>query len=560
MQTQRDHVHAYQMMIGRMSAGLLLGDTNYGDHPARRAYLGLIWGVVLGLLIGIGFWVYGLINPGGNEGYQTPGAILVEEETGATYIYRGERLIPVRNQASAMLLSGPDSQIITITRASLSELPRGPMVGIPDAPEAVPDQAGMAGQSWLLCLPLAGLDGPGSAADGAARMSINMSPDARAAAVPPDRYAWVMAADGTGYIVWNGFKLPVADDSVPLALGFQPGQAARAPDPWLAALPDGPELGAARFPSAGQERSVDGTAHAVGDLFRRVAGNTEQFYVLLSDGLAPISRTEVALQRARFGTPVTEIDESTLAAERPSSDPAYLRRIPEFLAFQPVLPDHQRTFCLRQRGQDGDVTSQLVRTPRADAARGIGRPHLKPTTGVLAAAAPIPKEGAPVRYLITDRGYKYLLSDDDVVAALKLPDSFRPMAPDVLAAIPSGPALSISAAAGSTAGEQGPPKCGDLSGYAGVALAELPPQAAETRQLIDEGGPFPYPERDGSVFGNREGILPDCPDGHYREYTVPTPGSPDRGERRLVAGQKGELFYTGDHYQSFVLVEASASP
>lgn len=71
-----------------------------------------------------------------------------------------------------------------------------------------------------------------------------------------------------------------------------------------------------------------------------------------------------------------------------------------------------------------------------------------------------------------------------------------------------------------------------------------------TLELIDEGGPFPY-ERDGVTFQNREGILPSRPQGFYSEYTVVTPGSKDRGARRIVAGDDGSRFYTDDHYDSF---------
>lgn len=78
----------------------------------------------------------------------------------------------------------------------------------------------------------------------------------------------------------------------------------------------------------------------------------------------------------------------------------------------------------------------------------------------------------------------------------------------------------------------------------------LPAEVAETLVLIDKGGPFPY-DRDGVVFENREGLLPDHPRGYWHEYTVPTPGSGDRGARRLVVGGAGEVYYTGDHYGSF---------
>jgi ribonuclease T1 len=84
-----------------------------------------------------------------------------------------------------------------------------------------------------------------------------------------------------------------------------------------------------------------------------------------------------------------------------------------------------------------------------------------------------------------------------------------------------------------------------------VRVAELPLEARQTLALIRKGGPFPY-ARDGVTFGNREGLLPDKPRGYYREYTVKTPGSRDRGARRIVAGHgSGEFYYTDDHYRSF---------
>jgi ribonuclease T1 len=88
-----------------------------------------------------------------------------------------------------------------------------------------------------------------------------------------------------------------------------------------------------------------------------------------------------------------------------------------------------------------------------------------------------------------------------------------------------------------------------------VALAQLPEQARQTEELIRRGGPFPY-AKDGTVFGNRERLLPRHKRGYYREYTVKTPGSRDRGARRIVCGGEkpsapDACYYTADHYSSF---------
>ena len=94
------------------------------------------------------------------------------------------------------------------------------------------------------------------------------------------------------------------------------------------------------------------------------------------------------------------------------------------------------------------------------------------------------------------------------------------------------------------------PRAQGGSGLPTIRYQDLPKQARETIALIEKGGPFPF-ERDDIVFQNREQLLPRQRSGYYREYTVITPGSRDRGERRIIAGAGGELYYSDDHYESF---------
>ncbi|WP_423213698.1 ribonuclease domain-containing protein [Pseudonocardia sediminis] len=129
----------------------------------------------------------------------------------------------------------------------------------------------------------------------------------------------------------------------------------------------------------------------------------------------------------------------------------------------------------------------------------------------------------------------------------------------LLAALPSTafastPAPAAAAAPAAVTAPSAVP--GESSGLPVRALSSLPAQATDTYRLIQRGGPFPY-SRDGITFQNREGILPARSGGYYREYTVPTPGSSDRGARRIVTGSADEVYYTGDHYSSFVVVDVS---
>lgn len=87
-----------------------------------------------------------------------------------------------------------------------------------------------------------------------------------------------------------------------------------------------------------------------------------------------------------------------------------------------------------------------------------------------------------------------------------------------------------------------------------ISVAQLPTEGSQTYRLIHQGGPFKY-DKDGTVFGNRERLLPTEKRGFYREYTVTTPGSKNRGARRIVCGGEPRVpdacYYTADHYESF---------
>jgi ribonuclease T1 len=118
------------------------------------------------------------------------------------------------------------------------------------------------------------------------------------------------------------------------------------------------------------------------------------------------------------------------------------------------------------------------------------------------------------------------------------PSTTRPTA----SAAPGAPSVGVSLPSGVTA----------------CALAGLSSQAKDTVAEIFDGGPFPY-RQDGVIFDNRERRLPGEPHGYYHEYTVRTPGSADRGARRVIAGGTTPtapevLYYTGNHYASFCLV------
>lgn len=110
-------------------------------------------------------------------------------------------------------------------------------------------------------------------------------------------------------------------------------------------------------------------------------------------------------------------------------------------------------------------------------------------------------------------------------------------------------ALLVGGAVSATTADASPTAVGD------ICYSDLPSQAHDTLDLIEQGGPYPF-EQDGTVFQNREGLLPGQSSGYYREFTVITPASDTRGARRIVTGERNqEDYYTADHYKSFDLVD-----
>lgn len=123
-------------------------------------------------------------------------------------------------------------------------------------------------------------------------------------------------------------------------------------------------------------------------------------------------------------------------------------------------------------------------------------------------------------------------------------------------------AMAIAALAGGPVGPGSPSSPSPSRPVAGgpedvpfpaISRADLPPEARATLARIAAGGPFPY-AADGSVYQNRERLLPLRPAGTYREYTVETPGAADRGARRIVVSASGESYWTADHYASFIRI------
>ena len=74
-----------------------------------------------------------------------------------------------------------------------------------------------------------------------------------------------------------------------------------------------------------------------------------------------------------------------------------------------------------------------------------------------------------------------------------------------------------------------------------------------TIKRIDKGIKFSH-RNDGAIFRNRENLLPIKTESYYREFVHPTPGIKGPGPQRIIYGECDEIYYTPDHYQSFIKV------
>ncbi|PWI42174.1 type VII secretion protein EccB [Streptomyces sp. ICBB 8177] len=447
MQTRRDHMQAYQFAMGRLATALVTGDPGRGDSPTRRAALGTFFGAGIVVLLSVGFLIYGKLSPVTTAAWRQPGSIIVEKETGNRYLYLGGELRPVRNYASALLLTGKGAAVRTVASKALADVPHGAPVGIDGAPDSVPTAANLLSPSWTDCL----------RPDLAAGQVFDFAPGARAAAFPSGKQALLAAPDGTRYVLWQGTKYPVPSDSTLIALGLDADRSIAAPAAWLAGVPTGVALAPARIEGVGKSAGqVGGQPSTVGQLFSTSAAGAKRFYVMTSAGVAPVSATEAALLAAQHGAPAPrQVSVSDIAAARVSDDQSMTSALPDVLN-APSVDTTTRAVCLRESSQGTRLTAQAAVESGA-AATGADPVLVPPSHGVYAVdqGQLAAQASNPQTWLITDQGVAYPLGDSSAAQDLGIGGGTETALPgSVLAALPHGPALDRTAAAATVQGQQ----------------------------------------------------------------------------------------------------------
>ncbi|MEV0022559.1 type VII secretion protein EccB [Streptomyces atroolivaceus] len=500
MQSKRDQVQAHGFMMGRLSSGLLTADPDAPESPLGRTTRGVVFGVLVTLLVGAGATVYGLLRPGGNDGWRNDRHLVVNRDTGARYLWTGTDgvLHPVHNYASARLIGGSDLATVDVATASLRDVPVGAPAGISGAPDALPGPGQLDDGAWHMCV--TGPDGAAPSTSGAVAGTGVEKPGATTVVagapldsrgIGGDRGVLVRGPDRIEYLVWRGSRLALdrASDARN-ALGYGSEQPMPVSAAFLDALAPGPALKPPEVPGRGGKGPVlGGEASRIGQLFKvSVPGGGSTYHLLRKDGLVPLTRLGAALV---LGDPATqkdayegqspevrEVGADALREHRAKdSGAAGSAELPETPPAPQPAP-RGTALCAQVDGDNGGARIKSVLVPLAELApvavsEGTAQP-LRAACVRTEATVVRPGRGALVRalnasgaahagttYLVAENGVKYRVSAKDSLAALGYADGDIGSVPaPLLAALPTGADLDPAAASGAAEPKVTAPQCG----------------------------------------------------------------------------------------------------
>jgi type VII secretion protein EccB len=376
----------------------------------------------------------------------------MDTDTGARYVYLDGLLHPVLNYASARLVLGENLHVVSVATPSLDGATRGPMIGIPLAPDSLPDPAHIAGTDWSVCA-------VGRAVDGEV-LRTEIRPGVRAAgsAVDDDSGYLVRTTNGQTYLVWSGHAHPVAQQWMP-ALGYSADDVIEIDDTFVTALPAGepiapPAVTGLGEPGPALPGSVQPTT--VGSIF---ADRTNAYYLMTRDGLATLTPLQAqllladpALSAAYGGSSPAPLKLSqaqvTEAAPTPLPPPAAtLAPAPPAAPGIADVPPGEQQLCARYTGgADPDLVVGPTEVPAGTPAGGIVA--LEPGTGALVAERQGTDSRGSTVFLVTDAGIRYPLAGQRALEQLGLAGAPIAQLPaEVLTVIPVGPTLDPAAAA-----------------------------------------------------------------------------------------------------------------
>ncbi|MGW0434735.1 type VII secretion protein EccB [Micromonospora sp. NPDC003197] len=460
MQNRRDQAQAHAFVMGRLVSALLRAEPDAPMTPLRRFLVGTICGVLLGGLALVGFGVYGFFSPGGSTAWRKPGVLVVEKETGTRYVVVDGVLRPVLNHTSARLILGGAPKVVTVSRNSLRDAPHGLPVGILAAPDHLPDASRMDANQWRVC----STTRPDATGKEQPHVTLELGTTRTAGSAADGAAVVVRTPANQVFLVWNNQRLRVPNLAMLGALGYSAATVRQVGWSWINAVPAGPDLVAGDVTARGSAGPrLDGRASVVGQMFKVSGvgtGEPDQFFVMLDDGLSPLTPLGAALMladpatRAAYaGARVTmlELNPATLAQSRLSAYSSVNQALPaESPRLMQVDPGHVPCLSISMT-KDGPEVRLTVGEPPEVAkdpfGGGADQIMVAPGSGLLLQDLPGPGVPGGTRYLVVDSGVRYPIPSDEVVKTLgygAVPA--LPVPAPILALLPVGRALEPAAA------------------------------------------------------------------------------------------------------------------
>ncbi|MDN3359713.1 type VII secretion protein EccB [Actinomadura sp. DC4] len=464
MQTRRDLYQAHRLMMQRIGMALLAGEPDMPEPPTRRLTVSIFAGMMIGVLVVAGFGVWGLLSPGGATGLDAAGTLIIEKETGTKYVYsqQDKKLYPVANYASArLILNTAQVNRKLVSQSSLNKFTRGAPVGILGAPDSLPDSSHQVTGPWSVCVHSA--DNGTGGTRSYASLVVGSQVGGHALG---DGQAVVVHGAGGSWVVWRNQRMKLPDTEVrPLSGTDHPTEVSAT---WLNAVPPGPDFSPPPVPNRGDEvTGPDGGKAAIGTFYIvRTVGGTDRWYVLLSDGLAPIKQTEGVLlqndpdsQKAYKGQQVRPIPLNAAAANaaqrstsKVSKDglPDQMPKIGSYDAATPlcvVYADAGSGSGAARVAVGGTVPTPAVgaSSSGSGAAGGVVDQVVLPSgDGALLGLLPAPNQAKSISSysILTDQGLRFAVPSADIAGKLGFDvKKVAPVPGNLLHLIPEGPAL-----------------------------------------------------------------------------------------------------------------------
>ncbi|MFY1688251.1 type VII secretion protein EccB [Plantactinospora sp. WMMB782] len=468
MASPRDQLQAHQYLTQRVISALVTRESDPEQPPFRRPGVAAVGGLALAVVALAVVGIYGVVVPGGATGWRDGDAVVVEKETGTRFVYLDGRLHPVANYTSALLALGKHTRVRSVSRNSLLGVARGPRIGIPDAPDALPGPNRLLDATWTFCS-ARGTDRTGARVPESVLLVGHRPTTGDALA---DR-ALLAEEAGTGrrHLVLHGYRHEIHETharAVEVALGT--GPVVQFDPTVLDVLPAGSPIAPIVVPGTGRpSRAVPGrTDLRIGQVLVTTGSRGARYYLAEAGQLRPIDELQYDIQLAAPGTAaaypagrpagvplsLSEAAGAGKAREVPKTagDPPAVR--PEFVAGDPTA-----TVCLvfdRSRPAPHvlvdpvlpAVGAMLETAGRTDRGTRLADRVLVPA-GQVAVVESMPGPDAPAGtvLVVTDLGVGHPVAEPKVLEVLGL-GGIRParIPANLVARIPIGSGLSHESA------------------------------------------------------------------------------------------------------------------